>query len=231
MLSWNLPAAALIACGMAHIVPAIALPALPDQVSSAPLARQLRVNGLPMEIQAIASPWDPSESCARIIERWSRSGRVPAMRCRWSGGWLLASACIGTREWTVQLRAARAGSRGYLSGVDLSAHPAQPPAPRVPLLPGSQVRGVLESSGGEAGTWQSSVRQYTITLPGDPALAVPRLVERGSRLGWRVTKPPSSRGGPIEWRRAGAVVRGLVIADGGRSDLVLVEAAAGSRAP
>jgi hypothetical protein len=231
MLKWSLPTVALIASGMARIVPAAALPPLPKQASSAPMATQLRVNGLPMEIRAVATPWDPSESCARIVERWSRSGHVPLLRCRWSGGWLLASACVGTREWTVQLRAAPAGSRGYLSGVDLATHPLQPPAPSVPLLPGSLVRGVLESSAGDAGSRHSSVRQYTITLQGDPVLVVRRLVERGSRLGWQVTTPPASRGGPIEWRRAGTIARGFVAAESGRSGLVLVEAASDWRAP
>lgn len=201
---------------------------LPEEFSVAPMAQRLRLNGLPLEIQILATPLPAQRACALIAGRWIRIHRAALLGCRQSGGWTLVSLWSGSRELTVQLRPAPLGSRGYLSSIDLLAPPTMSPRPRVPMPPGAEVRSVLQSSGPDGDTVQ-----FTIGWPVSPPTAMRRLREFAGRFGWTVSAPAQSwsSGGTLDMRRGNELARGLITRDSQGTGLVLVESALWQRQP
>ena len=200
----------------------------PGEITVAPMARHLRLNGLPLEIELLSTPMPPRQACALIAERWAKSHGAALPGCRQSGDWVLASLCVDFHELTVQLRHSSTGSRGYLSRVDLRARPARAPAPRVPMPLGAGVLNVLQSSGPDGETVQ-----FTIGMPISPKAAVQRLTNQAERNGWKLTMPaqPWTDGGMFELRRGNVYARALLTPNAGGSGLVLVETGMGGPRP
>lgn len=186
----------------------------------APMARQVRVNGLPLEISAISTGADPQRACALIAKRWAGIDRAAVIGCQNTGGWMLVTRRVGRWEQTAQLRASPGGAAGYLSQIDLGTLPARSPVPRLPLPAGARVLSALQSIEPNEATVQ-----FSVSLPLSPAATVQQLSAAAAQHRWEIGSPavriPAGR--MLEFRRGAVEVQVIVSRIAGGSGMVLVE--------
>jgi hypothetical protein len=222
-----------LACGT-DVRAAASLSGLPEDLVVAPVAQQMRINGLAVGISALGSEGSPEQACARIARQWQQLRNAQVSGCQRSGAWLLISRRIGMREQTVQLQASTRGSVGLLSELDLSARPIAPPLPQLPLPAGAQVRNALQSGGqGE------QIAQFTVDLPLPPAVAARQLQAVAQTQGWQSGRQSGRQSGAarspgaivLDFERGSVDVGALLLGAGGASVLVLIERARSGRLP
>ena len=186
----------------------------------APVARQVRVNGLPLEISAISTGVDPQRACALIAKRWAGVDRAAVIGCRNTGSWMLVTRRVGRWEQTAQLRASPGGAAGYLSQIDLGTLPARSPVPLLPLPAGARVLSALQSIEPNAVTVQ-----FAVSLPLSPAATVQQLSAAAAQHRWEISSPAERipAGRMLEFRRGAVDVQVIVSRIAGGSGMVLVE--------
>jgi hypothetical protein len=154
---------------------------LPAEVTMRPVAANVKVNGLGFEIYSVDSLLAPGAARALIATAWSGAGGDAPVLREQTGAWLVLTRKTGTHEQTVQLRpAARGGSVGYLSDLDLAASMSMTPLPALPLPAGARIVSVTQSadSGAEA-------TLFTVAVPLAPREAVRELQRAAARHHWR----------------------------------------------